>query len=211
LSLAEIARVLWRRRDNRPLAHEFLAAGSRLWIAILVPLAALTGVLLVSAQTKAPSEYELKAAFLYHFAQFVEWPPQALDDAGSPLVYCTLGDDPFQGGLDTALMGKTLGTHPLQVRHLKHSLEAHGCQVVFIGGQEKKLLASTLAALKDDSVLVVGESEHFAQDGGTIGFCLEGNKIRFDINLTSAAKAKLKVSSKLLALAKNVIGGPKGT
>jgi len=211
LSLTEIVRVVRRRRNNRPLAHEFLAAGRRLCAAILVLLAALTGVLPAPAQTKAPSEYELKAAFLYRFAQFVEWPPQALDDAGSPLIYCTLGDDPFQGALDTALAGKTLGTHPLQVRHLRHALEAHGCHVLFIGGQEKKLLAPTLAALKNDPVLVVGESAHFAQDGGTIGFCLEENKIRFEINLTSAAKAKLKVSSKLLALAKNVIGGPKGT
>jgi hypothetical protein len=136
----------------------------------------------------------------------VEWPEGTFREADGPLTYCTIVEDPFHGSLDAALNGKTIGTHPLRIRHVKQAQEAQGCQVVFIGEGEKKLLGSVLATLKGNPVLVVGESEHFVQEGATIGFCLEENKIRFEINLEAAEKAKLKISSKLLALAKNVIG-----
>jgi hypothetical protein len=175
-------------------------------VAFLALVAALGGVRAASPQTNPSSEYQVKAAFLYHFAQFVEWPSEALKDAGTPLTYCTIGEDPFQGALDAALNGKTIGEHPLRVRHVKQEQDARGCQVVFIGESEKKLLGSVLANLKGNAVLIVGESEHFVQNGGTIGFLEEENKIRFEINLEAAEKAKLKISSKLLALAKNVVG-----
>jgi YfiR/HmsC-like len=178
--------------------------------AILAIVATLALGCFSEAQTPATAEYELKAAFLFHFAQFVEWPEAAFKDAGSPLTYCTIGDDPFRGSLDEALNGKTLGARSFKVMHLKQPQEVHGCQVLFVGGTEKKFLAGIIAKLQGDSVLTVGESEHFAQDGGTIGFCLEGNKIRFEINLEAAEKAKLKISSKLLALAKTVIGSQGG-
>ncbi len=83
--------------------------------------------------------------------------------------------------------------------------------MVFIGATEKKLLPAILEDVKGNSVLTVGESGHFAQEGGMIGFCLEENKIRFEINLEAAQKAQLKISSRLLALAKSVIGGQRGT
>jgi len=174
-------------------------------------LAALTFAFSLLAQTSATAEYELKTAFLFHFAQFVEWPEAAFKDASSPLIYCTIGDDPFHGALDASLNGKTIGARAFRVLHFKRLQQIQGCQVLFIGAEEKKLLPSILAGVKENFVLTVGESEHFAQDGGTIGFCLEGNKIRFEINLEAAEKAKLKISSKLLALAKTVIGSPGGT
>lgn len=158
----------------------------------------------------AAEEYAVKAAFLFHFAQFVEWPDETFKDANSPLTYCTIGDDPFQGSLDTILSGKTIGTRPFRVVHFKHPQEIQGCQVLFIGAAEKTVLREILAKPKANSALTVGESEHFAQDGGMIGFVLEENKIRFEINLEAAQKAKLKISSRLLALAKNVIGGQRG-
>jgi hypothetical protein len=153
----------------------------------------------------------VKAAFLFHFAQFVEWPEETFKDASSPLAYCTIGDDPFQGMLDASLRGKTLGTHPLRVQHFKHPQEIQGCQVLFIGAGEKKLLPAILAGLKENSILTVGETDNFVQEGGIIGFCLEESKIRFEINLESAQKAKLRISSRLLALAKSVFGGQRGT
>jgi hypothetical protein len=180
-------------------------------VAILAIVAALVGARSAYTQTASLSEYQVKAAFLYHFAQFVDWPPEALKDASGPLTYCTIGEDPFHGALDAALNGKAVGAHSLQVRHVKQIPDAQGCQVLFIGEKEKKELAAVLSALHGNSLLIVGESEHFAQEGGTIGFSLEENKIGFEINLDAAAKAKLKISSKLLALAKNVIGGPKGS
>jgi hypothetical protein len=152
----------------------------------------------------------VKAAFLFHFAQFVEWPREVLDVGGAPLTYCTVGEDPFQGALEATLNGKRIDTHPLQVRHFKQIQDVQGCQVLFIGTQ-KKPIADLLAALESSPVLTVGDSEHFVEQGGMIGFCLEDKKMRFEINLRAAENAKLKVSARLLALAKDVIRGPKGT
>jgi hypothetical protein len=155
-------------------------------------------------------EYSVKAAFLFHFAQFVEWPPETFKDAGSRLVYCTIGEDPFHGSLDAALDGKTIGARAFYVRHLKQPSELQVCHVVFLGDKGKKMLPAVLDLSKGYPILIVGESDHFVQDGGTIGFCLEENKIRFEINLEAAQKARLKISSRLLALAKTVVGGPRG-
>jgi hypothetical protein len=172
--------------------------------------AALTLACLAVAQTPASNEYEVKAAFLFHFSQFVEWPEETFKDARSPLTYCTIGDDPFHGSLDAALNGKTAGARPFRVRHFKQPREIQGCQVLFIGAEEKKFLPAILAGVKGDSALTVGESEHFVQEGGMIGFLPEENKIRFEVNLEATQKAKLRISSRLLALAKSVIGGRGG-
>lgn len=155
-------------------------------------------------------EYSVKAAFLFHFAQFVDWPPETFKDAGSALTYCTVGEDVFHGGLEASLGGKTIGSHPLSVKHFKQAREIEGCQILFFGAAEKKSIPEALSILKGNAVLTVGESEHFVQVGGVIGFLLEDNKVRFEINLDAAEKAKLKISSRLLTLAKTVIGGTKG-
>ncbi len=164
-----------------------------------------------AAQGSASNEYQLKAAFLYHFAQFVEWPPETYKDGTSPLTYCTLGGDPFEGGLEASLNGKTIMSRPIRVLHLKEASEGRGCQVVFLGVADKKAVSATLAQLNGTPALTVGESANFAQAGGMIGFLLEDNKVRFEINVGVAEKARLKISARLLALAKTVIGTPKGT
>ncbi|MGB2624291.1 MAG: YfiR family protein [Candidatus Acidiferrum sp.] len=164
-----------------------------------------------SAQANSPSEYEVKAAFLFHFAQFVDWPPGAFKSADSPLTYCTVGEDPFHGALDASLNGKTIGARPVRVQHFKRAGEVQGCQVLFIGTLERKTIPAALAGLKESPVLTVGETENFTQEGGIIGFFLEDNKVRFDINLVAAQRAKLQISARLLTLAKTVIGSPKGT
>jgi hypothetical protein len=174
-------------------------------------LLCLMSVCVDSAQTNPSSEYEVKAAFLFHFAQFVEWPEETFRDASSPLTYCTVGADPFRGSLDAGISGKTIGTRPLQVTHLQQPQNFRGCQILFIGAGDKKLAATVLTRLKGTPILTVGESQDFAQDGGMIGFLLEENKIRFEINLDAVEHAKLKLSSRLLALAKRVIGGQRGS
>jgi hypothetical protein len=161
-------------------------------------------------ELSSTSEYDVKAAFLFHFAQFVEWPTGTFKDASSPLTYCTVGGDPFSGALDQSLSGKTIGARPLRVQHFKVPREVQSCQVLFVAVGENKLLAETMATVSGRPVLTVGETEHFAADGGVIGFVVEANKIRFEINLEAAEKANLKISARLLALAKTVIGNPKG-
>lgn len=164
----------------------------------------------VLGQDNAAGEYQVKAAFLFHFAQFVDWPPDAFKNAAAPLTYCTVGGDPFDGELEKALSGKSIGAHPLRVQHVKQARELQGCQILFIGIAEKNGLAATLGSVKSSPVLTVGDSEHFAQQGGIIGFCEEEKKIRFEINLGAATSARLRISAKLLSLAKTVLGHSEG-
>jgi hypothetical protein len=180
-------------------------------VSLLISLTLVFSLILSSAfgQSLGSSEYDIKAAFLFHFAQFVEWPSDAFKDQGSPVTYCTIGDDPFHGALDRALAGRTLGMRPLHVQHFKAGQQIQTCQIVFLGVNEKNLMAATLASLRPDPVLTVGDSEHFVQEGGMIGFLLEDNKVRFEINLEAAERSNLKISSKLLSLARNVISRSK--
>jgi hypothetical protein len=169
------------------------------------------GAAFVPAQSNVSGEYQVKAAFLFHFAQFVDWPADAFKDGSSPIIYCTIGEDPFRGALEQSLSGKTVGSRALRVEHLKQPQDAQSCQVLFMGVEDKSQKESIEAALKGRPVLTVGDGENFARDGGIIGFCLEDNKVRFEINVEAAEKANLKISAKLLALAKTVIGKPRGS
>jgi YfiR/HmsC-like len=165
-----------------------------------------------ATNTNGMLEYEVKAAFLFRFAQFVEWPPTTFKQLGEPFTYCTIGDDPFHGALERTLDGKTIGQRTLRVEHLNAAGKIGECQVLFIGGSGgKKQIDQTLATAGTLPILTVGEADQFAKNGGAIGFCTEANKIRFEVNLDAADKAGLKISAKLLALAKTVLGTPKGT
>jgi YfiR/HmsC-like len=177
---------------------------------LLAALVCLAAARFAAGQAGGSSEYQVKAAFLFHFAQFVDWPPETFKDAGSPLTYCTIGEDPFSGALDQSLSGKTIGTRPLRIQHLKPAQATQNCQVLFIGASETRKFSEIMASASGRPILTVGETEHFAADGGVIGFCVEANKIRFEVNLEAAEKANLKISARLLALAKTVIGNPKG-
>ena len=158
------------------------------------------------AQAQQTEEYRVKAAFLFHFAQLVDWPAQVPEDENNPLTVCTIGKDPFGGDLEVTLQGKSVGARPLRIRHLKQPQEVRGCQVVFVGGSERKQVLPLLAALKDKATLTVGESDDFVKQGGMIGLYMDDNKLRFDINVDAASRVKLKISSRLLLLAKSVIG-----
>jgi YfiR/HmsC-like len=159
----------------------------------------------VSAQKEA-DEYRIKAAFLFHFAQLVDWPPDALGPDNQPFSLCTVGQEVLPGTLESTVDGKQIGSHPIKVRHLQEVDDPRACQVLFIGERDKKHVAAILVPLKAVSVLTVGDIENFAEQGGVIGFCFQENKIRFDINLQAAQRAHLKISSRLLLLAKHVIG-----
>jgi hypothetical protein len=197
----------WRRRwRERMRPGCSVLAASALLLAVSAcgrPLAASTSVAL---------EYEVKAAFLFRFAQFVEWPADTFKGTSEPFTYCTIGDDPFRGALERTLNGKTIGQRPLRVEHLNSSGKIGECQVLFVGGSsDRKHVEEMLATTGSLPILTVGETDRFAESGGAIGFCTEDNKIRFEVNLDAAGKAGLKISAKLLALAKTVLGAPKGT
>jgi hypothetical protein len=153
-------------------------------------------------QAASPSEYQLKAAFLYNFARFVEWPPAAFADPSSPMLIGILGQNPFGDALDMTISGKNINNHPLKKVEIRSLAEVtNNCHILFISASEKKRLPEILAALRGASVLTVGETDRFTENGGMINFVLEGTKIRFQINDAEAKRAGLKVSSKLLSLA----------
>ena len=153
----------------------------------------------VCAQTV--NEYQVKAVFLYNFARFVEWPA---DPPTVPIVIGILGEDPFGNALEETVRGKTINGHELAVKHLKSGQEARGCQIVFVASSERRRLRPLLASLGGAGVLTVGETEGFAESGGIISFTLEDDRVRFEINVDAAQRAGLKISSKLLSLAKVV-------
>jgi len=152
-------------------------------------------------------EYRLKAAFIFHFTELVEWPAAVLGAAPQPVTICTLGEDAVAQELDATVAGKTVGSRPLHVRHLSELQEFPGCQILFISDGESTRTPLLLARLKNAAVLSVGETEEFVKQGGMIGLSVEGKRVRLDVNLDASRRVGIKISSRLLLLAKNVIGG----
>ena len=160
-----------------------------------------SGTPTAQAQPRLVREYQIKAAFLYNFVKFVEWPDDTFTDSSTPLTLCVLGEDPFGAALDS-LKGKAVKGRKLAIKRFESDQELEGCHVLFISLPEKNHLAQIIETLKDSSILTVGEMEQFAELGGIINFTIERSKIRFIINVNAAEQAGLKISSKLLRLAK---------
>jgi hypothetical protein len=158
------------------------------------------------AAQDSPSEYQLKAAFVYNFAKFVDWPSKVYSGPQSPFSICILGTDPFGSIIDDTLRGKTVADHPVIIRRDKDAAAARHCQIVFVSASERRHLPDVLASLKGASVLVVGDVDGFAAAGGAIELTLQENRVRFAINPGAADGAGLKISSQLLALATIVHG-----
>jgi hypothetical protein len=159
------------------------------------------------AATSAPAvtqEYDLKAAFLFNFAQFVEWPAQAFASPTAPIVIGVLGEDPFGSGLDEIVEGETVHEHPLVIRRYHSIAQIDSCQILFISLSESARLDQVLKALGHRSVLTVGEARDFTDRSGMIGFDLVQRRVRLRINLVAATDAGLTISSKLLRQAQIV-------
>lgn len=153
------------------------------------------------SQESPPTEYQIKAAFLFNFAKFVQWPPTAFAGVTSPVVVGILGENPFHDDLARTIRNKTIDEHPLVIKEFRSPTEATNCHILFISTSERNRLPEILKGLKGASVLTVGEMDHFTESGGMINFVLKGKKIRFQINNDEAARARLKISSKLMSLA----------
>jgi len=151
-----------------------------------------------SAGTKLTQEYDLKAAFMFHFAQFVEWPAAALPERSTPLTIGIFGEDPFGKSLDEMVVNETVRGHKLLVRRFKNVSQVDSCHILFISSSEAGRLDSILSHLTRRSVLTVGESKDFAQRSGIIGFVLKQKRLRLAVNLAAANAAGLTISSKLL-------------
>ncbi len=148
-------------------------------------------------------EYRVKAAYLYNFFLFVDWPQQAFEHNGDRFELCVLGRDPFGESL-APVTRKTAQERPIQLRRLREGGDPGGCHLLFIGGSEAGRLSRILSRLRDAHVLTVGEMPGFASQGGMVGFTVEGGKVRLEVNLDSARRAGLHISSKLLEVAVEV-------
>lgn len=153
------------------------------------------------AQTAPPSEYQLKAAFLYNFAKFIDWPSEAFASENAPFVIGILGDDPFGKILQDTVKGKAINTHPIALRPFRDAADTTGCHLLFISRSLKENFPEIIKKLQGKSVLTVSETEPFIESGGMINFVEDAKKVRFQINETAAKAAKLRMSSKLLSLA----------
>jgi hypothetical protein len=157
-----------------------------------------------AAQT-TEEEYRIKAAFIFHFAQLVDWPPDTPMDTENSVFLCTLGEDPFQGALESSVAGKLIGNRVMRIRHLAEARDLQSCQILFIGKGQSRSIPALLADLHHAPVLTVGETTGFVGVGGMIGFLLQENRVRFEINLAAAESARLKIGSRLLMLAQTVV------
>jgi uncharacterized protein DUF4154 len=149
-------------------------------------------------------EYDLKAAFLFNFAQFVEWPIDAFAVSTTPITIGVLGDDPFGAMLDALVAGETIRKRPLLVRRYRSVEQIAACHILFVSSSEASRLDHIAKALAHRSILTVGESKDFAARAGIIGFELSQRRLRLQINLDAAADARLTISSKLLRQARVV-------
>ena len=159
----------------------------------------------VPAQGSKPTEYQVKAAFIYNFAKFVEWPDESHFRV---LTLCILGEDSFCAAIDT-IKGKFVRGKKLQVKRVKSIQDLKDCNILFITSSEKHNLSHLVDALDGSSILTIGDTEGFTEQGVIINLYIDNNKVRFKINIEAAKRANLKLSSRLLKLAEIVTSSPK--
>jgi hypothetical protein len=155
-------------------------------------------------ETAAASEYQVEAGFLYQFAKFVKWPAGVFADGKSPITIGILGEDPFGDALEATVRNKTIDNRSFRIVHLdmKSLAEAKRCQLLFICPSEKRV-SEVLDSLQNSSVLTVSKQDRFIEAGGMINFFVEDKKVEFEINNERAQRAGLKISAKLLNLARH--------
>jgi len=159
---------------------------------------------IAAAQGDSAGEYELKAAILYNLTRFVEWPASAYPNAQAPTILCILGRDPFGESLASMVSKQTPNGRLVQIRHVRNDKEVGGCHVLYISSSERKQVVQILSTAAGSNILTVGEIAQFAARGGMVQFGLEDKEVRFDVNLDAALRAGLKISSRLLVLARVV-------
>jgi len=161
--------------------------------------------LAVGTKAQSATEYQVKAAFLFNFAKFVEWPPGSFPDASAPLQICVFGQDPFGEALRNIANEKTVNGRKLEVHQVADLQHARSCHILFIASSGKASVKQIVEALRGASVLTVGDTKGFAEQGGMINFVLENDRVQFEVSSKAAERAGLKISSKLLSVAKLVV------
>ena len=173
-------------------------ARASITVAACFALATLGGA---PARAQSLSEYQVKAAFIYNFAKFIDWPEAPSQGA---FVIGILGDDPFRGALQATVENRSVDGRPVVVRQVSSAEVARSFQILFVSASERERLPAILDSLKGSAVLTVGETEGYAKSGVVINFIVEDSRVRFEVNVDAAERANLKISSKMLSLARIV-------
>lgn len=157
------------------------------------------------AHAQAVSEYQVKAAYLYNFAKFVEWPAGDFATPDAPIRLCVLDDPSVESELNQIAKGKTIGGHPVNVVPVQNGEQSRSCQILFINASHNQQARQIIELLRETSVLTVGETKVFVAEGGIISLVLQDDRMRFQVNHKAAKQAGLHISSRLLSVATLVL------
>jgi hypothetical protein len=171
----------------------------------LMAVLSVTGALKRVDAVSSPTDRDVKAAFVYNFAKFVEFPSGTFSSADSPIIIGIFGDDQFSSTIEKLIKGKSVDGRRLEVRRFEKPRDCDACQMLFVGSSDSERVSSALDRVRSTTLLTIGDSDGFTRRGGVIGFVVDREKIGFEINVGAAKRHGLKISSKLLNLAKAVI------
>jgi hypothetical protein len=179
---------------------------------ILFVLAAMAAVLVLprdGAAAQPLSAYEVKAGFLVNFAKFTTWPPDTFAGDAAPILIAVVGEDPFGSAIDHAVHGQKAGERPIVVKRVGSRDDLSAYQIVFIASSEQKQLDQILHRLEGSATLPVSDIAGFSQAGGAIELVMDGSRVRFEVNVGNSDHRRVKVSTRLVALATKVHSGDK--
>ena len=159
----------------------------------------------VDSSPRSP-EYLIKAAYLYNFAMFVEWPAEAFRAADSPIVIGIVGSDPFGWAIDRIVQDTRINKRRIVVERLQSNQDVRHCHIVVVSASDTARISELAQRLDGMAILIVGDTADAARRGGTVDFTVNDNKVGFEINLDAARRARLTISSKMLSLARIVRG-----
>jgi hypothetical protein len=154
-------------------------------------------------------EREIKATYLFNFAQFVDWPSGSFADPQAPLVIGIVDDEPLAAVLDAVVAGEQIKNRPLTVKRYRRVDDVTGCHILFISRSRASDYAPLLAPLQGRPILTVGDTDGFIGAGGLVRFLIEQNRLRLQINQTAARAAGMTISSRLLRVAE-IVGAREG-
>jgi hypothetical protein len=177
------------------------------WLTVLCLAMPLSVAQCLWAQASKPTDYDVKAVYLYNFSRFIEWPARVTTNSESFNV-CVLGQDPFGPALDATLVNETISGKSVTAKRISTPEEAVNCQILYLSSTEESRLNKIIEGLNKGAVLTVSDMPQFSQRGGMIQFVLEGKKVRFEVNLSATQRAGLTLSSELLKVATTVRRNP---
>jgi hypothetical protein len=177
-------------------------------LARLFVLAAMFAAVLMPharAQRVEATEVSVKAAFLYKFAGYVDWPPSAFASPDAPFVFGVLGNEEVAGELAKVVAARQIGGHPVVVKRVRENEPLRGIHVVFVGRAATDRLATLIRAAQQPALLIVTETERGLEAGSAINFVVADDRVGFEVSVDAAERNGLKISSRMLAVAKRVL------